>query len=87
MLERINRLAVQGPVEIMQDDTFFHCPNGRLKLRELSSTDGQLIFYQRADKAGPKESHYFITTTQGRAVLPSAVSYVHSPARWTGYCF
>ena len=37
-------LADQGPVEIPQDDTFFRCAGGRLKLRTFSDTDGELIF-------------------------------------------
>jgi predicted adenylyl cyclase CyaB len=52
--------ALAGPVvrELLQDDTFFHCPNGRLKLRAFGDGSGELIFYRRADSAGPKESFY-----------------------------
>jgi adenylate cyclase class IV len=32
-----------GPVEIDQDDTFFNCPSGRLKLRAFPDGTGQLI--------------------------------------------
>ena len=53
-------LADKGPVEIYQDDTFFACPNGRLKLRTFSATDGGLVFYRRPDQAWPKESVYSI---------------------------
>jgi predicted adenylyl cyclase CyaB len=56
-------IADEGPIEIVQDDTFFACPNGRLKLRAFSEHDGQLIFYQRPDSAGPKESFYVISPT------------------------
>ncbi|WP_020157053.1 class IV adenylate cyclase [Methylobacter marinus] len=56
-------IADEGPIEIHQDDTFFACPNGRLKLRAFSEHDGQLIFYQRPDGAGPKESFYVISPT------------------------
>ena len=48
-------LATQGPTEIAQDDTFFCCQSGRLKLRTFSATEGELIFYQRANERGPKE--------------------------------
>jgi predicted adenylyl cyclase CyaB len=61
--DRVRRIADQGPMEISQDDTFFPCPNGRLKLRELSPAEGQLIFYKREDKQGPKESFYVISQT------------------------
>ncbi len=48
---------------IPQEDTFFNCPYGRLKLRELGADRGQLVYYQRADKAGPKHSDYHIFET------------------------
>lgn len=60
---RAAALATEGPVPITQDDTFFHCPNGRLKLRAFSADRGELIFYRRADQAGPKESFYLRTPT------------------------
>lgn len=69
LLPRVAALADTGPTDIVQDDTFFHCPNGRLKLRELSPTEGQLIFYQRPDTAGPKTSHYDIAPTDAPAGL------------------
>ena len=51
-------LADEGPIEILQDDTFFACPSGRLKLRAFSSSRGELIFYRRNDERGPKVSYY-----------------------------
>jgi predicted adenylyl cyclase CyaB len=63
LLEKVKALAEFGPVHISQDDTFFVCPNGRLKLRVFSPTNGELIFYQRPDSAGPKESLYSIVPT------------------------
>ena len=48
---------------INQQDTFFFTPTGRLKLRIVSPTSGELIFYQRSDDTGPKTSHYLITAT------------------------
>ena len=62
-------LATAGPTVLTQDDTFYNCPNGRLKLRQLSPNEGQLIFYQRPDAAGPKTSHYDITPTDAPARL------------------
>lgn len=63
LLQRALEICDSGPTEILQDDTFFNCSNGRLKLRELSPTHGELIFYRRADLPGPKESDYVISTT------------------------
>jgi predicted adenylyl cyclase CyaB len=51
-------LAKAGPIEIAQDDTFFRCEAGRLKLRVLSSDSAALIFYRRANQRGPQESFY-----------------------------
>ena len=56
-------IADQGPTEISQDDTFFHCDAGRLKLRQFSTDKGELIFYRRANQAGPKESFYVRSVT------------------------
>lgn len=57
---RARLLADRGPMELEQDDTFFPCPNGRLKLRQLGSGHAELIFYQRPDASGPKLSSYHI---------------------------
>ncbi len=54
--------CADGPPEpIAQDDTFFHCATGRLKLRAFADGRGELIAYQRPDASGPKTSDYAIT--------------------------
>jgi predicted adenylyl cyclase CyaB len=58
LLPRAARLADSGPTVIEQEDTFFSCANGRLKLRDQFTAGAELIFYQRADLSGPKESFY-----------------------------
>lgn len=58
---RAASLSGRGPDLIEQDDTFFHCPSGRLKLRDFGNGSGELIFYRRADASGPKTSFYRIT--------------------------
>ena len=73
-LGRVKRIAESDPVEIMQDDTFFYCPNGRLKLREFSPEEGQLIFYQRNNTTGPKESRYFIAPISDPGSLRNTLS-------------
>jgi predicted adenylyl cyclase CyaB len=40
-----------------QTDTYFNVPNGRLKLRE-GNIENNLIFYERANQAGPKSSRF-----------------------------
>lgn len=70
-------LAGRGPEEILQDDTFFACQSGRLKLRAFSATEGQLIFYRRPDQAGPKESFYVISPTSSPDTLREALTLAH----------
>src|SRR5439155_6703453 len=60
---RARSIADREPVDLTQDDTFFACPRGRLKLRELSPEQGELIFYVRPDVPGPKVSEFFIART------------------------
>jgi len=43
---------------IHQTDTYFRVPEGRLKLREAHPGPSELIFYRRADIAGPKGCDY-----------------------------
>jgi predicted adenylyl cyclase CyaB len=70
-------LATHGPTEVFQDDTFFACPNGRLKLRAFSEIEGELIFYQRPDIAAPKESSYIISPTKSPGKLCEVLSVAY----------
>jgi predicted adenylyl cyclase CyaB len=54
---------------IPQEDTFFNCPRGRIKLRELGPERGQLVYYVRQDISGPKHSDYKIFETNDPAGL------------------
>jgi predicted adenylyl cyclase CyaB len=73
-------LADQGPIEIEQDDTFFLCARGRIKLRAFSATEGQLIFYRRANQAGPKESRFVISPTGSPDSLRDALALAYGTA-------
>jgi predicted adenylyl cyclase CyaB len=70
-------MADHGPIEIRQDDTYFFCRNGRLKLRSFSPTEGELIFYQRSDQPGPKESFYLMSSTTTPDNLREILSLVY----------
>jgi predicted adenylyl cyclase CyaB len=74
---RAAALADAGPVEIRQDDTFFACERGRLKLRAFSSEDGELIFYRRTDQPGPKQSFYVRTPTASPDSLREALTLAY----------
>lgn len=48
---------------ICQEDTFFNALKGRLKLRMFSPSQGELIYYERDNISGPKQSNYSISKT------------------------
>ena len=75
-------VADSGPTLIAQDDTFFRCPTpgDRLKLRAFADGTGQLIFYRRSDRAGPKESFYLLSPTASPDTLREALTLAHGQA-------
>lgn len=77
---RAAAIASGPPVEIAQDDTFFACPSGRLKLRQFADGTGELIFYRRADQQGPKESFFLISRTQDATTLRDVLSHAYGLA-------
>ena len=56
--KRVEMIADSGPFVIEQEDTFFVCHNGYLKVRAFSETEGELIYYKRPDSVEPRVSHY-----------------------------
>lgn len=57
---RALKLSDSKSFEILkQEDLFFTCPNGRLKMRFMEN-EAQLIFYKRHNTFGPKCSNYDI---------------------------
>jgi predicted adenylyl cyclase CyaB len=77
ILPRAAGLADRGPIEIVQDDTFFPCDNGRLKLRMFSPDKGELIFYRRPDVTGPKETFYLVSPTTAPDTLRESLSLAY----------
>lgn len=73
-------IADEGPIEIVQDDTFFVCPNGRMKLRAFSASEGELIFYRRANQHGPKESFYLRSPIASPDTLRETLSLAYGQA-------
>ncbi|HEX6270727.1 MAG TPA: class IV adenylate cyclase [Anaerolineales bacterium] len=63
-ISRRAELLSDTPVEVIrQEDIFFKTERGRLKLRLLAPNRGQLIYYTRPDREGPKRSDYHIYET------------------------
>ena len=58
--KRAHEIATSVGSRQQQRDTYFHCPTGRFKLREIHNAKAQWIWYQRADEQGPKQSRYLI---------------------------
>jgi predicted adenylyl cyclase CyaB len=63
------RLGIQEHV-----DTYFHCPNGRLKLRQIDGLSAQLVWYARPDQQGPKASDYVLVPVANPETLKAALS-------------
>ncbi len=59
---------------LLQEDTFFHAPNGRLKLRVLQAGPAQLIHYDRPNRQGPKRSNYHVFETNDPENLKTTLS-------------
>jgi predicted adenylyl cyclase CyaB len=77
LVPKVKAVADQGPFEIRQDDTYFACNTGRLKLRTFSKSEGELIYYRRADQQGPKESFYLRSPTTTPEVLREALTLAY----------
>ena len=77
LAQKVAPIADQGPTVIIQDDTFFRCESGRLKLRAFSSDEGELIFYRRANQHGPKESFYLRSPTSTPDILRESLSLAY----------
>lgn len=61
------------PIDRVQDDTFFHCRSGRLKLRS-SGQYHDLIYYRRENEYGPSESFYQSARTVNPAALRTSLT-------------
>lgn len=68
-------LLKHNPVFIGEDhqiDTYFNVPNGRMKLRE-GTIEQSLIFYERTNTAGAKQSNVTLYNHQPDAVLKNVL--------------
>ena len=74
LLPRAVAVAGTQPVTIVQDDTFFRVPHGRLKLREFADGSAELIHYHRADTGDAKASDYVRVAVPDPAALREALA-------------
>jgi len=77
MAAAVARLANEPPTEAIQDDTFFRCDAGRLKLRSFLDGTGKLILYRRANAPGPKESWYTVSETHQADTLRETLTHAY----------
>ena len=68
------KLEDRGIEHLLQEDTFFNAPTGRLKLRVFGDGSGELIQYERVDSAGAAESRYLRYPTDDPATLKEALT-------------
>ena len=57
-LERALALGAEDRGELVQRDTYFDRARGRLKLRQQTPGDAELIQYRRPDEEGPRTSEF-----------------------------
>jgi adenylate cyclase class IV len=74
LLPRARALADGDPLVLDQDDTFFKCPHGRLKLREFADGSAELIHYERPDSGDAKASDYVRVAAPEPAALRAALA-------------
>jgi adenylate cyclase, class 2 len=76
-LQACRDLGAEVKGTLLQRDTYFEAPRGRLKLREEPDAVATLIAYERPDLAGNKESRYRLVDvpepTELRDALTSAL--------------
>ena len=56
-----------------QTDTYFNVSNGRLKLRE-GNIENNLIYYERVNQAGPKNSHFQLVKVEDAGGLKTVLT-------------
>ena len=72
--EVAQRLATERLPDQHQVDTYFACPNGRLKLREIDDQQAQLIWYDRPDQKDAKSCSYLLVSVDDSTALNEALT-------------
>lgn len=74
--EICQELGAESKGTLIQRDTYFEVPRGRLKLREEPGAVGRLIAYERPDLFGYKESRYRLIEVPEPAEMLDALAAV-----------
>lgn len=59
---------------LLQEDTYFDVPQGRLKLRREKGASAHQIAYKRSNDSGQRESHYRIVEVEANIELEAALA-------------
>jgi len=71
---RAMAMGARSAGELVQIDTYFHVPHGRLKLREIEGSGAELIWYDRPDAAEFRVSDYYVIPTADRQTKKQALT-------------
>lgn len=74
LCERLQAITGVPGQELLQDDTFFACAQGRLKLRRFADGSAELIHYQRSDDSAARLSDYVRCSVADAASLHEALA-------------
>jgi predicted adenylyl cyclase CyaB len=72
--ERAAALGAQPAGLLVQRDTYFHVPHGRLKLREINGETAELIQYSRPDATEARASDYLVVPVADPTLLREALA-------------
>lgn len=67
-------LGAEARGTLLQEDTYFDVPRGRLKLRRERGTLAHLIAYERPNDSGQRESRYRIVKVEDDLELEAALA-------------
>src|SRR5262245_49125252 len=71
--ERCRSIGAQDAGLLVQLDTYFHVPHGRLKLRQIEGAHSELISYNRSDHPQARPSDYRIVPISDPVGLKEAL--------------
>jgi predicted adenylyl cyclase CyaB len=72
--EICEELGAEAKGVLLQEDTYFEVPRGRLKLRREAGAPARLIAYERPDDSGQKESRYRLVEVEDDLGLEAALA-------------
>jgi adenylate cyclase, class 2 len=72
----LRSLDAEDKGTLLQEDTYFDVPRGRLKLRREGGRGGQLIAYERPDSPESRESHYRIIEVADTSAMQEVLADV-----------